>query len=183
MDLVRLDRLTAQTLSKNEMEAFRAYLHLVEGEETDAALNAIYAAAESLVETITGHIFRASSWRVEFAGAGDSVLLPLYPVSAITAVTVDGEPLSGGFALGGAAGQMVLTLDAPAVSSVVATVSAGYDGTTFPVPAAGTAAVLMAAADMYIHREAGTETEIRDNPAFKRLIGAVGFIRGGGGAS
>jgi hypothetical protein len=133
----------------------------IDTDDDDALVTALIAAARLEVESFTGRALITQSWRLSLeCPPGPVVMLPVIPVSAITAATADGEDiavtLQGDAALLPDEGYETLSID----------YTAGY-GAAADVPADLKQAVLMLVAYWYDNRDgltsrpAGLEAALR----------------------
>jgi len=153
----------------------REYLNLGTS-ESDALLTSLYQRAESMVETHTGHIFKPSSWSLEYRGAGTLLKIGLYPVSAILTVTVDGTAVtSGDYEFRATPGGYEIELVTAAEESAVVTLTAGYVS-PMVVPPVAEALILAVVADLYEHRESQSEISLTENKTFKRALDSLTFF-------
>jgi uncharacterized phiE125 gp8 family phage protein len=138
----------------------RAHLRL-DATDEDAMLTAFITAARAVIEGETRRAFVTQHWRLFLdAWPGREVALPLAPVAAVTAVTMNGaDELDTAFyetALTGDEPRLVATGAWPAPSRRVAGIAvdftAGY-GAAADVPGPLKQAVLLLAAHWFEHRE------------------------------
>ncbi len=138
----------------------RAHLRLDTADE-DALLTAFITAARAALEGETRRAFVTQSWRLLLDDwPGVTVRLPLAPVVAVTAVTLEGtgalDPAHYETALAGDEPRLVAARAWPAplhsVAGIAIDFEAGY-GAAAAVPAPLKQAVLMLAAHWFEHRE------------------------------
>lgn len=178
MDLTAKFRISPFEPTVDDIAHLREQLSLVEGEESDALLGRMFRRGVSAAEEYCGRVYRESAWQLEFAGSGDAVFLPLFPVSAVTAAVADGVELdSSGFRLVPAAGGRRVRLSAPVRESLTLTVTAGYSAAA--VPDWFEASVQMIAADLYEHRESQSEVSLTENRLLKFCLEPHRFFAGG----
>jgi len=133
----------------------------IDTDDDDALVTALIAAARLEVESFTGRALVTQSWRLTLeCPVGREVMLPVVPVSAISAATADGEDiavtLQGDAALLPDEGYETLSID----------YTAGY-GAAADVPPDLKQAVLMLVAYWYDNRDglgarpAGLEAALR----------------------
>lgn len=138
----------------------------------------LYRRALDAIERHTGRIMRPSGLRLVLAADGESqTVLPVFPVTAVTAVSLDGVPLTGWTASPTATG-MQLSLASPVTGSLIVDVTAGYAEPLLPPPAFE-AAVLALAADMYEHRESQSEVNLYENRQLKFVLADLKFYNCG----
>ncbi|HJH05447.1 MAG TPA: hypothetical protein K8W19_15680 [Victivallis vadensis] len=177
MDLTAKFRIAQFEPTADDIAHLREQLSLVDGEESDALLGRMFRRGVSAAEEYCNRVYRESAWRLEFAGSGDAVFLPLFPVSAVTAAVADGVELDAeGFRLVPAAGGWCVRLSAPVRESLTLTVTAGYDAEA--VPDWFEASVQMIAADLYEHREAQNDTSLTENRLLKFCLEPHRFFSG-----
>lgn len=178
MDLTAKFRIAQFEPTADDIAHLREQLSLVDGEETDALLGRMFRRGVSAAEEYCNRVYRESAWRLEFAGSGDAVFLPLFPVSAVTAAVADGVELDAeGFRLVPAAGGWCVRLSAPVRESLTLMVTAGYDAAA--VPDWFEASVQMIAADLYEHREAQNDASLTENRLLKFCLEPHRFFSGG----
>lgn len=178
MDLTAKFRISPFEPTDDDVAHLREQLSLVEGEESDALLGRMFRRGVSAAEEYCNRVYRESAWRLEFAGSGDAVFLPLFPVSAVTAAVADGVELDAeGFRLVPAAGGWRVRLADPVSESLTLTVTAGYS--TAAVPDWFEASVQMIAADLYEHRESQSEVSLTENRLLKFCLEPHRFFAGG----
>lgn len=157
----------------------REYLNLGTDEETDTFLTSLYQRAESMIETHTGHIFKPSSWSLEYRGAGTIMKIGVYPISAILTVTVDGTAItSADYEFRPTPGGYEIELVTAAEESVVVTLTAGY-ASPLVVPPVAEALILAVVADLYLHRENQSEVSLTENRTFKMALDSLTFYNAG----
>lgn len=178
MDLTAKFRISPFEPTDDDVAHLREQLSLVEGEESDALLGRMFRRGVSAAEEYCNRVYRESAWRLEFAGSGDAVFLPLFPVSAVTAAVADGVELDAeGFRLVPAAGGWRVRLADPVSESLTLTVTAGYGAEA--VPDWFEASVQMIAADLYEHRESQSEVSLTENRLLKFCLEPHRFFAGG----
>lgn len=147
------------------------------GGDTDYLIR-LYRRALDAIERHTGRFMRQSGLRVVFAAAGETVAtLPVFPVSAVTAVSVNGETLTG-YTVSTSPSGTVVTLAAPVTGDLAVDVTAGYVAPLEPPPTFE-AAVLMLAADMYEHRESQSEVNLYENRQLRFVLADLKFYNCG----
>lgn len=157
----------------------REYLNLGIDEETDTFLTSLYQNAESMIETHTGHIFKPSSWSLEYRGTGTVLKIGLYPISAILTVTVDGTLIaSDDYEFRATSGGYEIELSAAAEVSAVVTLTAGYVS-PLVVPPVAEALILAVVADLYLHRENQSEVNLSENRTFRTALNSLTFYNAG----
>lgn len=138
----------------------RAHLRL-DGTNEDTLLTALITAARVVLESETRRAFVTQNWRLLLdEWPGDTVTLPLAPVGAVTAVTIDGTQMLDAsrydVALAGDAPRIVAKGGWPAPSRRVVGIAidftAGY-GAASAVPAPLKQALLMLVAHWFEKRE------------------------------
>lgn len=167
--------------------AMREYLNLSTGVDSDTFLSSLYLRAESIVVNRTGLTCLHCTWQLYFSGNGNSLRLPLFPVSAAALLSPapDGFPVGDGdgvqpsFTLRHAAGCcMELAFDRMIEGYWTVQVDAGYAAGTMPPAAA--AAIFAIAADLYEHREAESEVSLTENRAVRMALDSLTFYHAGG---
>lgn len=157
----------------------REYLNLGTDEETDAFLTSLYQRAESMIETHTGHIFKPSSWSLEYRGTGTILKIGVYPVSAILTVTVDGTLITtDDYEFRATPGGYEIELVTASEESAVVTLTAGY-ASPLVVPPVAEALILAVVADLYLHRENQSEVNLSENKTFKMALSSLTFYNAG----
>ena len=178
MDLTAKFRISPFEPTDDDVAHLREQLSLVEGEESDALLGRMFRRGVSAAEEYCNRVYRESAWRLEFAGSGDAVFLPLFPVSAVASAVADGVELDAdGFRLVPAAGGWRVRLADPVSESLTLTVTAGYSAAA--VPDWFEASVQMIAADLYEHRESQSEVSLTENRLLKFCLEPHRFFAGG----
>lgn len=178
MNLTAKFRVAQFEPTADDIAHLREQLSLVDGEETDALLGRMFRRGVSAAEEYCSRVYRESKWRLEFAGSGDAVFLPLFPVSAVNSAVADGVTLdASGFRLVPAAGGWRVRLADPVSESLTLTVTAGYSAAA--VPDWFEASVQMIAADLYEHRESQSEVSLTENRLLKFCLEPHRFFAGG----
>ena len=174
MKLSAIDYLATATVTDADAAKLAEVLDLTAetGSADTAFLKALFARALDAVERHTGRVWRPCTMRLTFALDGETEIpLPVRPVSGVSAVTLNGEPLTG-YALTAMTGGKALVLAAPASGELTVDVAAGY-AEPLTAPPAFEAAVLAVAADMYEHREAQSEVSLTENRTLKFVLAAL----------
>lgn len=167
------------TPGSDALAQVREYVNLGATEESDTFLTSLYQRAESMIETHTGHIFKPSSWSLEYRGCGTRLKVDMYPVSAILTVTVDGTLLtSADYEFISTSGGYEIVLETAAEESAVVTLTAGYVS-PMVVPPVAEALILAVVADLYEHRESQSEVSLTENKTFKRALDSLTFFNAG----
>lgn len=168
--------------------AMREYLNLSPGVDSDSFLSALYLRAESIVVNRTGLSCMPCTWRVYFSGDGDTLRLPLFPVSgaALLSPVTSGFPAGAddgvhpSFILRPAAGcYYELAFDRRLEGSWTVQVDAGYRAPEI-IPPAAVAAIYAVAADLYEHREAESEHNLTENRSVRMALDSLTFYHAGG---
>ena len=127
----------------------------------DATLTRLIGAVSDFFESYTDRTFASTSQTYTFSGrGGPTIVLPDYPVSAVSSVTIDGSPLAARASVGAAGWVLVppntLALDGgnagPRFTRGIANVSVAYTAGYSTIPADLAHACLEACASWYKRR-------------------------------
>ena len=132
----------------------------VDGDDEDALIDALIAAARLQVESLTGRALLSQTWRYERAGTQLCVELPILPVASLV-VAPDGATIQGDAVL------LAAPEDGVSIDYV-----AGYGGAE-DVPADLKQAVLVLVAYWYENRDLATAPPL----GFERLLAAYRRVR------
>ncbi len=142
------------------LDAAKAWLRVESGNDEDALIAALIAAARARAEWHTGRAFVTQGWTLWLDGPGICFDIPLRPLQAVTSVTLHDRNggstvLDADSYVVDAPGSRVALKDLPrglrAVNGIAIAFSAGYGGAG-DVPAPLCQAILQTVSSLYEHR-------------------------------
>jgi uncharacterized phiE125 gp8 family phage protein len=159
---------TAATVEPVTLAEAKAHLRVIDDSD-DAMIGGMITSAREVVEASTGRALAAASYRWASERSIEvATRLPLWPISAVTAVSyLDGEVRRAVDDYTVDLDRSMLVLASPSGTAL----NVEFDTTPEQIPAALKAAILLLVGDLYENAEATfVGTIVAENPTVRRLI-------------